>query len=131
MKARAALDSVEIELVPDEMPDVSWLTDPSRYEGEPDAAKYAAQDAERLDAFNRGDWIMVGVRLRATVDLAPDDDGRISTIEITTPGLWGVESDSGENYFREIAADETAYLRDDLAAIGIELDADVSEMVVI
>lgn len=61
------------------------------------AYRYCRQDAERLEAYNRGDWHMLGVR--AVVSLAGVELGE-------SGGIWGVESDSSEDYIVEVGEDE-------------------------
>jgi hypothetical protein len=78
--------------------------------GDPD---YAEQDAERREAYRRGDFSMVGVVAEADVVI----EGITQTLK--SGGLWGTESDSGEEYIQEIAADEYADLRKILTSIGV------------
>jgi hypothetical protein len=71
--------------------------------------------------LQRGDWYMVGVRAVAEIELPPEQlgarDWRLGqTYRLITPGIWGVESDSGEDYFREILDDELDMVRADLRA---------------
>lgn len=57
--------------------------------------EYLAADAERLEAYERQEWAMLGVVvtiLKAGVELAH-------------ASLWGIESDSEESYFDEVAQD--------------------------
>lgn len=103
---------VSREIDPD--PDFSYLTDPSRYDGctPTEIAVYTQQDNERLDAIRRGDVWAEGV-----IVTAETDDGT----EIARASVWGIESDSDERYFAEVADDLKAELdahlrtlRDDL-----------------
>lgn len=75
---------------------------------------YREEDQARLDAFNRGDWHMVGVRAQVEVLVA----GTVQTIR--TPGVWAVESDSDKSYFSELAWQEHAELLAILADMGIQ-----------
>jgi hypothetical protein len=101
--ATLTIDSIEIETIPDDDPDVSWL----EQEGFED----------RRETYELGYWYLFGVRLLARITL--EHAGRIpETIELRTPGLWGVESDAGEEYLDEIAADELPMLVEDLRAFG-------------
>lgn len=85
--------TVRIEVVPDNDPDVSYL----EQEG------FEARRAEyRADAFS-----FVGVRVAVETH---DTDSGVST-RTQTAGLWGIESDSGEDYFREVAAEEASTLQ--------------------
>jgi len=107
---RAKIERAYIEVVPDEDPDTSYL-----YQDEPDFS-------ERREAFERGDFSFVGVRAVAEITFETEvSNGWIHGPKITTPGLWGIESDSGESYFSEVGADEAAQLVDMLHALGISL----------
>lgn len=79
----------------DHDPDLSWLsqTDAEMGEGFEDAA------SERLDAYNRGLWEMVGVVVSASIEI----EGRRHVIEEAS--LWGIESDSDPDYFETVARD--------------------------
>lgn len=56
---------------------------------------YALEDWARMEAYERGDWHMVGVV--ATVYI----DGK----EVAESSVWGIESDSGEDYLDEVGRD--------------------------
>jgi len=87
----------------DEYPDVSWLCD--------------AADRERLDAFHEGIWHLIGIQAAANV-LIPLG-GHLVTQTVTSPGLFGIESDSDEEYLDEVYAEECASLIAMLGAIGV------------
>jgi hypothetical protein len=87
----------------DEYPDVSWLRD--------------AADRERLDAFHEGIWHLIGIQASANV-LIPLG-GHLVTQTVTSPGLFGIESDSDEEYLEEVYAEECASLIAMLGAIGV------------
>jgi hypothetical protein len=129
---KSRIEAVRAEILWDHNPDVSWLE--QSYEDVPDDAereRYLAQDAERLAKFHAGDWWMVGVRLAADIEVPEEkmsehDFRQAQTLTITTPGTWGVESDSGEDYFRELAGDELDMLKDDLRALRFT-DEEIAE----
>ncbi len=85
---KAKVTKIEIKRVPDEYPDISFLeTTPESHYGENGSewdhvpeeyikkiieeygsiwnacVEYAKQDQERLDAYNRGEWKMIGIKL--------------------------------------------------------------------
>ena len=80
--------------------------------GDPD---YIEQDYKRHEAYNAGQWQMVGVR--ASINIIVEDT--IQTIQ--SAGLWGIESDSGDTYFAEVYAEECSQLTDILNAMGVEV----------
>ncbi len=68
---------------------------------------------DRREQYDRGDFSFVGVRVEADVII----DGHVQVL--TSPGLWGIESDSGDEYLREVADEEWQQLRDTLEQIGV------------
>ena len=86
--------------------------------GEPvgcsDWRTYAAQDYARAVALARGDWHFVGVIAKAEIRLT--EGGPVQVVR--SGGLWGVESDSGAEYFAEIEEEQLAELRAELCALG-------------
>ncbi len=79
-----------------------------------EAARYKTEDAEQIAAFNRGDWHAVGCRAVATLVL--ERPGLVDTeIVLTTPGIWGIESNSDPEYFLATGQEELeSYLVRDL-----------------
>jgi hypothetical protein len=79
---------------------------------------YRAEDEARLKAWFDGGWYFLGIRARATIKLpyGSNPDCWISS-ELYSPGLWGIESDSSEEYFEEVYRDERALLIDMLASL--------------
>lgn len=84
--------------------------------GSDDYRKYAMSDYRRMESLNRGDWHYVGIRCVATIDVNGKD------LEIESPGLWGVESDSGREYFAEIIGEQLTELRAQLLEFGFSED---------
>jgi len=78
------------------------------------AESYALQDYERAEAWNRGAWCMVGVVAVAEVEV----NGARQTIK--SPGLWGIESDSGEDHFKEVGEEQLSELRAILRELGFK-----------
>jgi len=83
--------------------------------------EYVLRDYERMERLNRGDWCYLGMRAEAEI-LLPSGDASIIQ-EITSGGLWGVESDSDASYLNEIEAAELSYLREQLRAVGFSTRA--------
>jgi hypothetical protein len=84
------------------------------YKGESpaDIRQHIRQDYERMESLHRGDWVYIGLRAEAQVVV----DGMVQ--EITSGGLWGIESDSGREYLAEVETEELASLRQQLRALG-------------
>ncbi len=90
---------IRVVVLPDEDPDTSYL-DQDEFE-------------DRREAYQRGDFYFVGVRAEAEVAIG----GIMQTL--TSGGLWGTESDSGDEYFLEIADQEWHELRKILTDVGV------------
>lgn len=103
---------------PDEHPDVSFLE--QRYEdiGEPEERERClAADRERLAAYNRGDWHMRGLWVRACISV-PIGQGSFTMFHLDSPGLWGVESDCGTEYENEVWSGEEDELKRQMASMA-------------
>jgi hypothetical protein len=85
-----------------------------RYKGEnpADIRKYCQQDYERMESLNRGNWCFIGIRADAEIVV----DGVRQ--DISSGGLWGIESDSDRAYLTEIDGEQLSELRDQLQALG-------------
>ena len=93
------------QIVPDDCPDSSYL----EQEGFED----------RQEQYRQGEFEFVGVR--AAVELPiPFGKDRILT-RIESPGLWGIESDSGEDYLESVFQEESNILADMLAELGVKV----------
>ena len=87
------------------------MTPEEKYSGGDPA--YAKEDQKRVDRFHKGLWDFVGVLAEVDVIVG-------GTVQhIASPGLWGIESDSGEKYLREVANEEYAQLVDILGRLGV------------
>ena len=105
-----AMVTIERQIVDDQNPDASFL--------EQEGMGFE----DRLAAYRNGDFSFVGVRAVATIKTPYGHDFIES--KLTSPGLWGIESDSGETYFNEVFAEERAVLIGMLDAIdGYEIAA--------
>jgi hypothetical protein len=83
---------------------------------------YLEQDefADRLKEFQRDEFYFVGVRAAVEINIPHGPDTFI-TQRITTPGLWGIESDSGKAYLHEVFTEESEVLASMLSELGIEV----------
>lgn len=79
--------------------------------GNPDSVE---QDYQRMEAYQRGHWHMVGIVAKALVVV-----GNVRQ-EIRSGGLYGIESDSDKEHLDSIAREELAQLRDILSKLGFE-----------
>lgn len=90
----------------DDSPDLSYLEqDCFAGSGENDGPA-------RLAAYERGDWHMFGIRAVATICI---QRGNCRTnYEISSPGLWGIESDSEPSYLDPVFKEECSQLQADI-----------------
>ena len=127
---RAKVIKIEVKRITDEDPDLSFLeTTPEGHYGidgsgwvhvsEEDIKEivekygsvwnaciaYAKKDKERLDAYNKGIWEMIGIKAVATIHIPTGGDTvKIQTID--SGGLFGIASDSGDSDIQEAGRDQ-------------------------
>lgn len=80
--------------------------------GSEDYINYGRQDYERAEAYNNGQWSYCGVVAHAFIKVND------SLQEITSAGIYGVESDSSKDSFKELEAEQLSELKDILLALG-------------
>jgi len=91
-------------------------------EGSKHYKEYGLQDFERMEGLTRGDWSFIGIQAEATVSYPVNAAGTDRRIEhLTSGGLWGIESDSGD-YLNEVMRDELSDLRRHLEQFNVSLD---------
>jgi hypothetical protein len=103
---------------PDSDADVSYLEDTAgNYAGctAEEIATYVAQDQARLAAYHNDEWHMIGIRCRAEVTI--EYPGYRTTYTMESAGLWGIESDSGDDYLASVYDEERAQLVEALKAM--------------
>jgi hypothetical protein len=93
------------ELLPDDCPDASYL----EQEGFED----------RLAEYQRGEFGFIGIRVAVELPI-PFGKGHILQ-KIESPGLWGIESDSGNDYLESVFQEESEILADMLAELGVQV----------
>jgi hypothetical protein len=66
-------------------------------------SQYRQGDEARLAAWRNDEWHFVGVRAKATIKFpyGANPDCWI-TSKLLSPGLWAIESDSGDAYFEQV-----------------------------
>ncbi len=80
---------------------------------------YIEQDYQRSQAYCRNEWSVVGIRAAVELPIPYGKDRILTRIE--SPGLWGIESDSGEDYLDSVFQEESAILADMLAELGVKV----------
>lgn len=95
--ARKRIESINIEHLPDDDPDTSYLE----------------QDGweKRLAAYQRGAFGYIGIRAKAEISI----DDTLQTVH--SGGLWGIEDDNDRDHLEEIEHEQTRELYDQLVAL--------------
>ena len=103
---------ITIERIVDEDPDLSYLQQDYLEDSisGTERTKYIEQDKSRLDSYGNS-WIMLGIRAKAEY-LIPENNGQSAIIQyLQSGGLYGIESDSGEEYLQSIEKEEIESLK--------------------
>jgi hypothetical protein len=97
----------ELQEIPDESPDWSYL-EQDEFE-------------DRLSEFKSGDFYFVGIRASVEIKIPSKQGGYWTIQRISSPGLWGIESDSGSDYFQEVFQEECNILSEMLETMGMKV----------
>lgn len=131
VQLRATVDSIELRRVTDTDADTSHLTDPDRYSdvSDAEAKRYREADRDRLRDYEAGQWEFLGVFAVAKVRffLSTHPGGSGGGFEVSSPGLWGVESDSDPAYLAEIEREQRGEIADTLAALGLRIGGELTD----
>lgn len=92
----------KIDIIGDENPDVSYL----EQEG----------FEERLAAYRNGDFGFIGIRASVQISIPHGKCFILQSFE--SPGLWGIESDSDNDYLKSVGEEEKDVLADMLGAMA-------------
>ena len=84
--------------------------------GDPIAMRLNARaDYARMESLNRGDFCFIGIRAEASYSVG----GSPAVIqELSSGGLWGIESDSSPADLKETEDEQLSELKEQLKAIG-------------
>jgi len=82
---------------------------------------------DRLAQYRNGDFGYVGVYLETKVRIHYGLD--FITTRVRTPGLWSIESDSGEDYFLSVADDEYWTLAQMLRELNCATPVDIDRSI--
>lgn len=111
---------------PDDSDDGFWPSEDRSAAGyvEPEKFDEEMEKAERrMTGWRNGDWCFMGVMAKATVCVIKNGHG--TSYEITSAGLWGVESDSDDEYVLSIFKEETEALVADIRTMAASGDGAV------
>lgn len=88
-------------------------------EGSEDYKTYGLQDYKRMESYNQQNWYMTGIKAVAKIQTSEDGENWLCN-EVKSGGLWGIESDCGEEYKKEVADGQLVELRNALKAFGFK-----------
>lgn len=131
------IESITIKQHTDEMQDVSYLEtkydddahkilsscrygpkEIKRY-GWAKVKRWIQEDMKRLEQFNRGELWQIGIVATCTVSYPINKtDRRLETF--TSGGLWGIDSDSGPEYFKQVEQEQLADLKEHLEHFNVD-----------
>lgn len=89
---------------------------------------YALQDYKRMEDYNKGNWGCIGIYAKCEYQIQVGNNKFFTIHYIQSAGLWGIESDSDESYFIEIAEEECNSLIGCLKEIGFTEDEIIPEI---
>lgn len=81
---------------------------------------YTCEDYGRAEAYNRGDWHMLGIRAQVEVRIPTKHNSWI-VHTVHSPGLWGIASDGNDSYREQVFQDECSVLVDMLKEMGMKV----------
>lgn len=114
--------TIIVDHVVDHDADLSYLLQDYDDVSEHERAQYKKQDTERMAAYHRGDWSMIGIAVTIRKQTATSNwaDGGL---EVGRASLWSIESDSDPEYFDEVARDLTVEAFAEVAKLKAALSA--------
>lgn len=148
------ISKITVKRIPDHDADTSWIgtfsNTPTKYAIKNDQTrtrnayayfnstnatnrKEAQQDYDRMMQIENGNVSFYGVRAEAEILTRPDNahaSAGWKIDHITSGGLWGLESDAGEEYFKEEEKNQIQDLHDTLKEFGFT-DKEISAAPVI
>jgi len=72
--------------------------------------EYGMSDYRRMEGLNNGIWNFIGIKAKA--DIYFEENGVSQYQEITSGGLWGIESDSDKQYIEECEKEQIEDLKE-------------------
>jgi hypothetical protein len=96
---------------------------------EPANEHYRMENYKKYEKYNNGQLWCIGITAMAICEMKQGN--KTITYKECSSGLWGIESDSGEWYIKEIEQEQLEELRYELSELGfsmIELDKALSNV---
>lgn len=118
---REPKSDLAIEHEPDNNRTYNWF---NAQKGTCETKAQARREYERMLAYNRGDWGMIGIKAKAETAISIGQ-GNWKLDTITSGGLWGIETDTDEKYYKEIEQEQLSEVKDYLKEYGFT-DEDIN-----
>ena len=80
-----------------------------------------------MESLNNGQWCFIGIRAEAEYSIGESHGSRLMQ-DVSSGGLWGIESDSDKGYFEDVEKEELGELRKQLEGIGFSKRAIAAAM---
>jgi hypothetical protein len=87
---------------------------------------YGCDDNERIEAWRCGYWSYIGISAEAEICVVENGSGTLYSLR--SAGLWGIESDSNEEYLNEVFRDECGELKRHITMFGKATFVDYDEI---
>lgn len=118
---KVRIDKITVKRETDDNPDLSFLQqDYAEVKNEKERQKYLKQDKDRLEAYNRDEWYMMGIVAEAEVSYPMDAQGNRRIERFSSGGLWGIDSDSDEKYIKEVEEEQLDDLKAHLEVFNVD-----------
>lgn len=117
---QATIDKFIIEVMPDEMPDLSYL-DQFENSEEAEDQKCYLEDQKRKASYGET-WVMIGIKAIAVI-LIPTSQGGFIMQRIESSGLWGIETDGEDRtYYSDVAMVQIDEIKEYLKILNVGID---------
>lgn len=84
--------------------------------------EHAEEDYHRAECLYTNQWCFLGIKAKALVYIINKYDRSAQVLELESPGIWGIESDSGEEYLTEACYDQLQELCSVLEILNVIID---------
>ena len=88
---------------------------------------YQEEDQALLEAWRNDEWRFIGIQAQADILIVSDDGKYGTSYTLKSAGLWGIESDSGDEYLKTVFEEQKADLLADLKKFPLAVADYVTE----
>jgi hypothetical protein len=76
---------------------------------------------DRLEQYQNDEFYFIGILAKAEILIPTNIPNSYKIETISSGGLWCIESDSGEEYFNEVASEQLYELKDYLKTLNVNI----------